>query len=327
VGKYNNLFRNIIAPPKRITFLVTNKCNIECDFCCFACNPRNNSFINVDDVKYFIRKAMTEFNIKYVVFSGGEPFLHNRIHELISYATKNGLGTRIVSNGFWGAAINLEDVVSTLKSSGLTELNISAGYFHQKYIPFDTSIKAALYASERGIRTLITLENKKNQPVKLKDYIIELKKIGKKYNKDYKELILTNTLAIPNNKYNEAYNSEFVQEMTLCDDLFQGLTVNFDGSLKVCCGIKNQVNNIWKTKSRSMKQFYKRITSEHLLQSIYSFGPKITLKKLIKGFFPFNHPCEFCEQIMKNISKFELIEKFSEKDFVDILRIAKEIHH
>ncbi|EPC8411228.1 hypothetical protein ACR3AM_005648 [Bacillus thuringiensis] len=91
--------------PNCITIITTYKCTAACAECCFECNPKLIARVTLEQMKKFIKESKELFGeeLKGVVFTGGECFLlGDDLVEVISYATKLGLVTRCVSNGYWG---------------------------------------------------------------------------------------------------------------------------------------------------------------------------------------------------------------------------------
>ena len=75
---------------------LTSSCNMQCPYCY---NDSGNSGIYLD--KKYIFKLLDELSerkIYRVVFSGGEPFLHKDIYELIKYSVSRNIKTTIISN-------------------------------------------------------------------------------------------------------------------------------------------------------------------------------------------------------------------------------------
>ncbi len=102
---------------------ITNVCNARCDFCNYAYDkPFVTEKRTVDyaalcealDILY-VR------GIRYLTFSGGEPFLHPRLVDLVAYAGKKGMRPSVVTNGF----LLLPAMLRQLKESGLKTLFIS----------------------------------------------------------------------------------------------------------------------------------------------------------------------------------------------------------
>ncbi len=74
-------------------------CNLKCEHCFITCSPSNNSFEIMDKNKVFeIIKESAIQGIKEFYFTGGEPFIHKDILEIIEVALDYA-PTTILSNG------------------------------------------------------------------------------------------------------------------------------------------------------------------------------------------------------------------------------------
>ncbi|HET7370556.1 MAG TPA: radical SAM protein, partial [Gammaproteobacteria bacterium] len=147
--------------PDTLTILATYRCNAACEQCCFESNPKISGRLSLDTIKAHIDQAADAFPaLQIVVFSGGECFLLKEdLYAAIRHATSKNLLTRCVTNAFWGkTATHAKKVVEELVAAGLTELNISTGLDHQKWVPFSSVVTAAKILVDAGIRTLITIE-------------------------------------------------------------------------------------------------------------------------------------------------------------------------
>lgn len=150
-----------LISPKSMTVLCTYQCTAACQQCCFESNPSITGRLDSQTIQARILEAIQAFpDIRVVVFSGGEAFLlKEQLTECIAFATRHGLGTRVVTNGFWAKRMERAETISrAVSDAGLSELNISTGRDHQAFVPGETVINAAIAAVGAGIRTLITVE-------------------------------------------------------------------------------------------------------------------------------------------------------------------------
>ena len=83
--------------------------------------------------------------------------------EAVGFASRLKIKTRCVTNGFWAKSEHAgRRILTELKKAGLNELNISTGDFHQRYVPEETIINAALLGVELDLdQTLIVVEQQK----------------------------------------------------------------------------------------------------------------------------------------------------------------------
>ncbi|EMF0060914.1 radical SAM protein [Enterococcus hirae] len=161
-----------IVTPEAITIMTTFKCTAECEECCYQCSRNRNERLGIMTIKSYIKESREVFhNLKAVYFTGGECFLlGNDLIEAISYATSLKLLTRCVTNGYWGKdSKKAFDLAAKLKKAGLKEINFSTGDNHQKFVPIDSVIEAAIACATNGIRTLIIVEGSKDYAYKLEE--------------------------------------------------------------------------------------------------------------------------------------------------------------
>lgn len=87
--------------PGQCIFAITNACNANCAFCCFALDklPRKQwAFVDPAGATAAIDVLHRNF-IRYLIVTGGEPLLHPRLDEIVSYAQQRGMSVFIVTNG------------------------------------------------------------------------------------------------------------------------------------------------------------------------------------------------------------------------------------
>ena len=147
--------------PEVLTILGTYKCTAMCENCCFSSNPYITQRLDLDQILAFITAGARYSNSKMVVFSGGECFLlRSDLNTAIEHATSLGLCTRCVTNGYWAKRMaHGRTRLAGLIDSGLKELNISTGDFHQRWVSQDAVVNAACLAVELGItETVVVVE-------------------------------------------------------------------------------------------------------------------------------------------------------------------------
>jgi len=77
---------------------ITRQCNEKCLHCYIPQNERSNGyFIKLKDAKKYIDQAK-ELGVWQITITGGEPFLHPQINEILKYARKNDVIIVILSN-------------------------------------------------------------------------------------------------------------------------------------------------------------------------------------------------------------------------------------
>ncbi|TKJ17351.1 hypothetical protein CEE44_02340 [Candidatus Woesearchaeota archaeon B3_Woes] len=86
-----------IKVPLRVTYIVTNSCNLRCKYC-YADSFSKKSDMNTCQVKNMM-KEFKDLGTKIWKFGGGEPLIRNDIEDLIEYGRKLGFIISIDTNG------------------------------------------------------------------------------------------------------------------------------------------------------------------------------------------------------------------------------------
>jgi MoaA/NifB/PqqE/SkfB family radical SAM enzyme len=101
---------------------LTDRCQCRCKHC-FAATQQplpEKEELSTSEVKILI-DDLSELKVTEVCFSGGEPLLRNDVLELVSYAHRKGLVSRLITNGI----LLDEKMVIALKSAGINWCSIS----------------------------------------------------------------------------------------------------------------------------------------------------------------------------------------------------------
>jgi AdoMet-dependent heme synthase len=88
------------GPLDALWFQVTGTvCNIRCRHCFIACGPTNRAFgfLSVDEIERRLEES-TDLGVREYYFTGGEPFLHSDIVEILTRALSRG-PTTVLTNG------------------------------------------------------------------------------------------------------------------------------------------------------------------------------------------------------------------------------------
>jgi organic radical activating enzyme len=142
---------------RQIAFGYSTKCNVKCDHCVAADELSQNVKMEFNKAKAIIEE-MAHYNVTGISFTAGEPLLFfNDISNLIELCNKNGIYSRIVTNGFWAKTQEHSDeIVSELMVSGLAQLRISFSRWHQKNINRENIVNAASSCLKYGLDYFIS---------------------------------------------------------------------------------------------------------------------------------------------------------------------------
>jgi MoaA/NifB/PqqE/SkfB family radical SAM enzyme len=87
--------------PGQCIFAITNACNANCAFCCFALDKLARDawvFVDPAGAKAAIDVLHRNF-IRYLIVTGGEPLLHSQLDEIVAHAHGRGMAVLLVTNG------------------------------------------------------------------------------------------------------------------------------------------------------------------------------------------------------------------------------------
>jgi MoaA/NifB/PqqE/SkfB family radical SAM enzyme len=115
-----------------IHFLLTYKCNFECDHCFLYCSPYSEGTFTIAQVEQVLDEAKKIETIDTIYYEGGEPMLYYPLLvESIRVAKERGFQVGIVSNAY--GAFTERDAelwVKPLVEAGLSDLVVSDDTFH-----------------------------------------------------------------------------------------------------------------------------------------------------------------------------------------------------
>ncbi|MBQ9766321.1 MAG: radical SAM protein [Lachnospiraceae bacterium] len=124
----------------RIEFVVTMACTGKCKHCSEGEHAGCAGHIDVDVAVKAVRDVCENYKIESLMTFGGEPLLYPEVVCAIhSAATERGIPKRdLITNGFFSKDRNrIEEVVSKLEDSGVSQILLSVDAFHQETIPLE----------------------------------------------------------------------------------------------------------------------------------------------------------------------------------------------
>ncbi|MCM8792738.1 MAG: radical SAM protein, partial [Candidatus Omnitrophica bacterium] len=131
--------------PERLTLMLTRRCNLDCEFC--DQSYKFNQEMSLSDAIKIIDSAK-KLNIKMLVITGGEPFLHPDLFKIVRYAKENGISVCITTNGTL-----IKDKINDIIDSNLDFLTISLDGFEETH-DILRGVKGAFNKVMEGIREL-----------------------------------------------------------------------------------------------------------------------------------------------------------------------------
>lgn len=246
----------ITGYPFEIIIDPTNICNFRCPLCVTGQNKnaRPNGMMPFDDFTRIINE-IGKWLYKVRFYSWGEPLLHKDIYNMISYSSKNNIGTEMSTNFYNFSAQNVDN----LMDSGLENLIIS----------LDGATKSTYAKYRQGgefdkiidnIQTVMSMKKvKKSQfphveiqflVMKNNEHEIEdIKKLANKLGVDRLRIfpITINVKEpnqvrdwLPNNEKWSRYNYQTLEDKIYkkrrrCEWLWRSAVINWDGTISPCC--------------------------------------------------------------------------------------------
>lgn len=304
--------------PQSVIFSITNKCNLNCLHCTVNLS---NKTIKFHQAKKFIEKC-AKAEIKRIGFTGGEPFLENRLLcHLVKTALKHDfIFDRVTTNGVW------HKNVKHLKAE-LVKLK-NAGYDGDIFVSFDCLHKSSILKVTQFIKQSSMIFNRpdvvsflvvkgfddeKNQ--KKIDQFAE--KINARFKRisDYEGLIASNDFFIKvfyidiTHIKTESRPSKKWFDKEICSLLGDVFFVEADGSVKLCCGYAADIcdqltiGNI----NQSIKALIKNGETNSFIRQVFGKGLIDLRKKIEKRtnikLDKTDNNCFFCWYILTNIPK------------------------
>lgn len=275
----------------RLGLIITLRCNAECRHCFFDAGPTRDEVMSLEMAQGAIDEAK-QLGALWVSLTGGEPFLEPDLQsELIPYATRAGLNTEVVTNGFWAKTLSIAmENLSSIRELGLDILNLSLDDFHQEYIPVSSIRNAFNAAKKLGIKIIImTTTIKKSKitsdtiPKLLKDEKIQI--FGRpKIPNPNALLIETPITPIGRGANITELNYTLITEVK-CGEALRDIGIGPKGDVFPCCGSlvnKIMLGNIYNS---SLKDILDNTERNPIIESIRNGAS-------ISG--PFTSKCHAC---------------------------------
>jgi radical SAM protein with 4Fe4S-binding SPASM domain len=100
----------------KITLSITNKCNLNCDYCCQDSCIRNNDEAPLDEIKKYIDNILKLKPMR-VVLTGGEPMIRKDFFEILNYLHQNFDGKiQLMTNATFICKENVDNIIDKVYS-------------------------------------------------------------------------------------------------------------------------------------------------------------------------------------------------------------------
>jgi hypothetical protein len=129
--KSNNQTMLTLLELRGLHFLLTYRCDLECDHCFVWGSPRQSGTMTSQNVHNILQQAKEVGSVKWVFFEGGEPFLYYPILlDAVREAVHLGFQVGVLSNCYW--ATDLEDALEWLRPFAelVQDFSVSSDLYH-----------------------------------------------------------------------------------------------------------------------------------------------------------------------------------------------------
>ncbi len=293
----------------KLILVYTLKCNAACKICCFHCDPTQKEKMDFDAAKDYIRQAADSKIIDEISITGGEALLYkNEVMELIALSSSYHLAIYLTTNAYWANSVeNAYQMLTELKSKGVTLIRISTDEFHADYIPY------------QNIENLINANKRINLPLSFQSVITKKTTVEQPLEKKHTEYTWEKGICQPIGKAEETIPWEdyiyidYSGKCTFADTL----TIMPDGSAYPCCsqGLDMNKLKIGSAKEKTLKELIKAKEENDYLMVITNIGPKLLKEKgEINGNYlsrirnDYVSMCDLCHEIASDLCYLEKMD-------------------
>ncbi len=124
--RLSNLIKSVVEDKKErvlsaniAIWNITNRCNLFCHHCYSRSDLNSHDKLSTKDIKKTIDQFQ-KHNIKFIIFSGGEPLARKDIFEITAYAKEKNIITYLSTNGLYINSTNIKKIISTFDYIGIS---------------------------------------------------------------------------------------------------------------------------------------------------------------------------------------------------------------
>nr|WP_239120978.1 radical SAM protein [Catellatospora chokoriensis] len=316
----------------------TFRCTAACTYCGTFSNPSfRHASLEPDVVRRMIDQA-AEARYRGVVFTGGEATLAlDVVLDGIAQASSLGLGTRLVTNGWWAEDDTAaHEVLERLAAAGLDELNLSTGDEHVGFVPLSSVVRAAATALGLGFRVIcVMIEVTRDASIRASDVsdnpiLAAAAAAHPAANVQILESPWMPTRPDRQLAYPQEYllNQDNLATKSGCDSCLRTTTVQADGRIAACCGLgirtvpELQVGHVDSTTLREadqtagddlLKRWIRVEGPEKILAWAAAIDPEIEWENR------YAHKCQSCLRLYQDERVRTVINEHHQEKIADIV--------
>tara|TARA_B100000963_G_scaffold341155_1_gene340552 strand:+ start:187 stop:1320 length:1134 start_codon:yes stop_codon:yes gene_type:complete len=287
------------SKPYRVIIEPTNACNLGCQLCPTGLNASNRKkgIMKFVDFKKIIDEVK-EYCIEIHLYNWGEPTLNKDLIEMLRYAKKNNLWTRISTN----LSLNYKKTyLKDLITSGLSLIHVDVDGLNQE-IYSKYRLKGDLELVKKNLNEIKSIKNElaTKEPVlelamlamrqnehqhkdfkKFADYynadVVRIDKIQINPNMDKKWLPKNKNLIYKTYEGGKAPSRAAQEnEYKQCHWPWSGIVINWDGNLNPCCIIDDPSSDFGNVKKTKIKNIW---NSDEYISSRAEFSNRKKIRK------------------------------------------------
>ncbi|NWG10837.1 radical SAM protein [Candidatus Bathyarchaeota archaeon] len=258
---------------KGVHFLLTYRCDLECDHCFVWGSPKAKGVFTIKQIKNVLSETKKLETVSYIAIEGGEPFLYYPIMvKTAEEASALGFRVEILSNCYW--ATTPEDAIEWLapvaKAKGA--IGVSSDFYHGDDWATNEAKNAIIAAKALNLK--VGINTVKNPTAELPNPPAEIEgvKIGALWEIMYRGRAATKLI--------EKANKKPWREFTKCpyENFAKQERVHIDpfGYVHACQGIA--VGNAWQKPFSKIIQEYSPYENP-ILEPLVSGGPVALIEK------------------------------------------------
>ncbi len=122
-----------INGPYQVIFVITNKCNARCEICNLWKSNGSKEDLSIDEWKRIIGELYEWTGTFNLTITGGEPFIHKNILELLGYSKSYNIHTNVCTNGIMFEGEYINKILDTGVDRITFSLNSINPQIHDKY--------------------------------------------------------------------------------------------------------------------------------------------------------------------------------------------------
>jgi len=290
---------------RQAIFFLNRQCPVNCYSCNVGCNNNITDILTPEWFDNFI-KIYKRLNFKkYIILTGGEPFLtFDSLKRAVYLFNKFDFQMEILTSGIWFK--KSPHFLDELKEIGNFTLRISLDYEHEKIINLKTISKLILYSQKLGITPHFTIREVPNVPNNLKYYKIFLKNVSpsffEKNIKNSRWLHMIPHINLPKRKLDTKTGKNIRKKCFLG---FKDLIIGSDSLLYPCCGLFTLPNHKMMTIGNPLQLSYKEIieifNNKKLFLDLQNKGPYKMAEEIYLKDYECSTICEICLKTLTKI--------------------------